>query len=160
MSPGLFLRELFSEVSKQTGERIRELAVTVPVDAYESYRAELRSVLRELGVKTIHFVDEPVAAAAGYGVSTGSTKRVLVVDFGAGTLDLALVNVDAKGMESGRCEVIAKTGRAIGGSHVDEWIFEAFCNRLGYRMDAADDFWKRLVIEEARNVKEQAVYAS
>jgi molecular chaperone DnaK len=150
-----YFRELFAAVFQKTGERVRELAVTVPVDCYESYRAEIRSLLNSVGVHRVHFVDEPVAAAAGYGVSLGQKKCTLVVDFGAGTLDLALVNVDAKGMEAGKCEVVAKVGRAIGGSTVDQWLFDAFCERLDYRVpDSGNDFWRRLMLDETRTVKE------
>lgn len=151
-----YFRELFAAVHKKTGERIRELAVTVPVDCYESYRAEIRSLLRAVGVSKVHFVDEPVAAAAGYGVSLGQKKCTLVIDFGAGTLDLALVNVDAKSMQAGKCEVIAKVGRAIGGGTVDRWLFDAFCERLDYRVPTdGNDFWRRLMVDEARAVKEE-----
>jgi molecular chaperone DnaK (HSP70) len=151
-----YLRELFAAIHRKSGERIRELAVTVPVDAYESYRAELRTILQAVGVHKVHFVDEPVAAAAGYGVSAGTSKRALVVDFGAGTLDFALVDIDAKGMQAGKCEVLAKVGRALGGSDVDEWLYTAFCDKLGYRIpDTVDDFWRRWMIDEARSIKEQ-----
>jgi molecular chaperone DnaK (HSP70) len=151
-----YLRELFAAVFRKTGERVREIAVTVPVDCYENYRAELRSLLQAVGVRKVHFVDEPVAAAAGYGVSLGQPKCTLVIDFGAGTLDLALVNVDAKSMQAGKCEVLAKVGRAIGGATVDEWLFDAFCERLDYRVPKdVDNFWRRLMVDEARSVKEE-----
>ena len=63
----------------------------MPVGSYESYRAEVSAVLGRLGVRRVRFVDEPVAAAIGYSLSTGKRRDVLVVDFGGGTLDLALV---------------------------------------------------------------------
>jgi hypothetical protein len=37
----LFLRELFAEVKRQSGERVRDLVVTTPVEAFETYRAEI-----------------------------------------------------------------------------------------------------------------------
>lgn len=154
----LFLRELFREVEAQTGERIRELCVTAPVDSYESYRAELAGIFRRLGVKKLEFVDEPVAAAMGYGVSLKGRRRALVVDFGAGTLDLALVDLTARGASKGSCEVLAKAGRAVGGNLVDRWIVDDFCKNLGYNLDpkgSSDEaFWHRLMLAEARRVKE------
>ena len=153
-----FLRELFRQAELATGERIRELTVTAPVDAYETYRAELKGVCSRLGVKKLHFLDEPVAAAMGYGVNLTERRCTLVADFGAGTLDLALVDLDVKGASKGSCKVLAKAGRAVGGNLVDKWIVEEFCERMGYSVDpegSSDErFWYRLMIAEARRVKE------
>lgn len=153
-----FLRQLFVEVKELTGERIRELVVTAPVDAYETYRAEVAGICQRLGVKTLHFIDEPVAAAIGYGVGLDSRKRVLVVDFGGGTLDLALVDISARGIAKGACEVMAKAGRHIGGDLVDRWLLQDFADTLGYRLDEKGPgdqaFWYRLMLLEARRVKE------
>ena len=157
-----FVRELFAEVKRTTGERIRDLVVTTPVESYESYRAEVAQITRRLGVRRMRFIDEPVAAAIGYGLSIRNERLALVVDFGGGTLDLALVRMTARGIEAGEGEVIAKEGRSIGGNLVDQWLLEAFCKKLEYplRDDPNDErhaFWYRLMLNEACRVKE-AVY--
>ncbi|MEN0067216.1 MAG: Hsp70 family protein [Myxococcota bacterium] len=149
-----YTRELLAEVQRTTGERIRRLTVTVPVDAYEGYRAEIREALATLGVRVNRFVDEPVAAAAGYGLAIQQKRHVLVVDFGGGTLDLAWVEIDARAVESGRGRVLAKAGRSLGGDHVDRWLLQDICHRLGTRVPE-DAFWRRLLIDETRWVKEQ-----
>jgi molecular chaperone DnaK (HSP70) len=153
-----FLRELIAEARRQTGERIRELTVAAPVGSYEAYRAEVSGVLARLGVRRVRFVDEPVAAAIGYSLSAGRRRNVLVIDFGGGTLDLALVKLDAAGNEGGSCTVVAKAGRGIGGNLVDGWLLEHFCSRLGYQLGEPEDedtrFWQQLMLREARRVKE------
>jgi molecular chaperone DnaK (HSP70) len=159
----MFTRELFAEIKRVTGERIRDLVVTTPVESYESYRAEIAKVTKRLGVKRLRFVDEPVAAALGYGLSLRKQRLVLVVDFGGGTLDLALVSITAKEIEAGTCEVIAKEGRAVGGNLVDRWLLEAFCRRLEFPLteDPGDErvsFWYRMMLTEARRVKEAVFF--
>ncbi|MEQ1507591.1 MAG: Hsp70 family protein, partial [Myxococcota bacterium] len=150
----VFLRELLAETQRVTGERIRSLTVTAPVDAYEGYRAELRQLLGDLGVEVRQFVDEPVAAAAGYGLSVRGHRTVLVVDMGGGTTDLAIVGIDAHAVESGSGRVLAKSGRPLGGDLVDRWVLDHVCRALG--TTAPDDpFWYRLLLDEARTVKEQ-----
>ena len=67
--------------------------MTVPVGFYESYRAELQSIARGLKVRRFRTLDEPVAAALGYGVNPARDETLLVVDFGGGTLDLAAVRL-------------------------------------------------------------------
>lgn len=159
----VFLRELLRAVEASTGERLRELVVTTPVDAYESYRAEIKRILEGLGVRSVRFVDEPVAAAIGYGLGLKSRRNVLVVDFGAGTLDYALVSLTAKGVAHGACDVVAKAGRAIGGNLIDRWLVDDFCARLDFPLserhrEADHRFWYRLMLEEARRVKESVFF--
>ncbi len=150
----IYLRELLAEVHRVTGERLRQITVTAPVDAYEGYRAEVRQLFRDLGVQVTQFVDEPIAAAAGYGLSVRGRRSVLVVDFGGGTLDLALIEIDARSVESGTGRVLAKAGRPIGGDLVDRWLLQHVCAKL--RTSLPDDpFWQRLLLDEARWVKEQ-----
>lgn len=154
----IFLRELLLHVKNATGERIRDLVITAPVEAFELYRAELASLGKSLGIHKLRFIDEPVAAAIGYGVGLNERKRVLVVDFGGGTLDLALVDVTARGLTQGACEVVAKAGRDVGGDLVDRWLLDDFTRTLGYDLkpDGPGDqaFWFRMMLGEARRVKE------
>ncbi len=150
-----YMRELFAEVERQTGERVRELTVTAPVDAYEAYRAEVAGVLRSVGVRKVNFVDEPVAAAAGYGLTAKGRRKVLVVDFGGGTLDMALVAIDARAVGEGSCTVLAKAGRPIGGNLIDRWLLDLCLERMDYRRPIEDDpFWYRLLLQESRWLKE------
>lgn len=160
----VFARELVVAIREATGERLRELVVTAPVDAYEFYRAEVQRAFHSAGVKKLHFLDEPVAAAVGYGLGLAARRHVLVVDFGAGTLDVALVALNAAGVAAGECDVVAKAGRAIGGNVVDRWLVDEFCHRLDYplREDAEDEatrFWFRMMVDEARRVKEAVFFA-
>ena len=151
----LFIRELLGEVKKTTGEYVRELTFTTPVDSYETYRAELATIAKSAGVREVHFLDEPVAAAVGYGLSLHKSQNVLVVDFGGGTLDLALVNLDPRDVEEGQCRVLAKAGRPIGGELVDRWIVEAMSEKLKFRnIHEFPEYWHKLMRAEACRVKE------
>lgn len=153
-----FLRELSHAAQKATGERIRDLTITVPVDSYDTYRAELRAIADTVGIGHLHFVDEPVAAAVGYGLGVDRPREVLVFDMGGGTMHVARVTLQPRGVESGRCEVQAKAGRAMGGNVVDRWLLEEFCKRLDFRMpegvDETEALWLQTMEAEARRVKE------
>ncbi|MEM1442910.1 MAG: Hsp70 family protein, partial [Verrucomicrobiota bacterium] len=155
----LFVRELLAEIKTTTGVRVRDLVLTTPVEAFETYRAELSGIARSLGVRKLRFIDEPVAAALGYGLSLGRERLILVVDFGAGTLDLALVSFSAKEAEGGTARVIAKRGDSLGGKHVDQWLLGDFSKTMGYdlgRDDRDEDgrLWRQFMLAEARRVKE------
>jgi molecular chaperone DnaK (HSP70) len=97
-------------------------------------------------------LDEPTAAALGYGVAEGDT--LLVVDFGGGTLDLSLVQLNQEAQagkkplgfilkwgerflgESDRqktriARVLAKAGQNLGGSDIDNWLMDYFVETQG-----------------------------
>src|SRR5262249_57091120 len=100
---------------RETGERIRDVVLTAPVDAYETYRAELSRIAGSLGIHRTRFVDEPVAAALGYGLGLDTARVVLVVDFGGGNFHLAPVRVSGRGAEAGRGEGLPEVGGVLGG---------------------------------------------
>jgi molecular chaperone DnaK (HSP70) len=158
-----FLRELLREVKRVTGERVRDLVVTSPVSAFETYRAEVQRLLHGLGVGRVRFIDEPVAAALGYGISLGHPRNVLVVDVGGGTMHVVLVRLAPEGALSGQATVLAKRGSALGGNAVDGWVLADLCRQMSCDLGAGGDLgevnrlWRRLMLAEACRVKE-AVY--
>jgi molecular chaperone DnaK (HSP70) len=157
-----FLRELLHEVKRATGRRVRDLVVTSPVSAFETYRAEVQQVLRRLGVRRVRFVDEPVAAALGYGISLSHERTVLVVDVGGGTMHAVLVRLAPQGAVSGEATVLGKRGRPLGGNAVDGWVLLDLCRQMGHDLTADDDevsrLWRRLMLAEACRVKEAVFF--
>lgn len=114
---------------------VNDLTMTVPVESFEPYRMELQNIARRLGVKHFRWLDEPVAAALGYGVDLTDDRNLLVVDFGGGTLDIAVVRTNlaqtagsrASSTGGRRAEVIAARGLTLGGETVDEWVTDMAC---------------------------------
>ncbi len=119
---------------------VNDLTMTVPVDSFEPYRMELHNISRKLGVQRFRIIDEPVAAALGYGIDLSDDRNLLVVDFGGGTLDLAIVRTNLSQTAGGgdirrgpghrRAELISARGLSLGGEVVDEWVTEMACSRL------------------------------
>jgi molecular chaperone DnaK (HSP70) len=156
-----FLRELLREVKTVTGRRIRRLTVTSPVMAFETYRAEVQQALQRLGVSQVRFLDEPVAAALGYGISLHHDRTVLVVDVGGGTMHVVLARLSPGGAMGGQATVLAKRGRPLGGNAVDGWILTDVCETVGRDLAAESDdtlLWRRLMLAEACRVKEAVFF--
>ncbi len=155
----VFLRELLHEVKHATGVRIKDLVVTTPVSAFETYRAEVQRMLGDLAVRRVRFIDEPVAAALGYGLSLGHERTVLVVDIGGGTMHAVLIRISPSGAMTGEARVIAKEGMPFGGNAVDGWVLEEACRQacfpsLETKVDEEGRFWRRVMLAEACRVKE------
>lgn len=129
---------------------LEDVVLTVPVDSFEPYRHWLGQVVGQWQVNQVRILDEPTAAALGYGL--GAADLVLVIDFGGGTLDLSLVRLSRSGgamplgfvlkwgqknfaAQSGQrlsvARVMAKAGQNLGGLDIDHWIAEDLAQSEG-----------------------------
>ncbi|HTE17481.1 MAG TPA: Hsp70 family protein [Armatimonadota bacterium] len=120
----LFLKELLTVSAREFHCRVTDLTIPAPVGYYDNYRAELQALASRLGVKRFRTLDEPVAAALGYGVNVAREEILLVVDFGGGTLNLAAIQLGGHTAQTGAAPVLAKHMVALGGEDVDRWIME------------------------------------
>ncbi|GAB4340682.1 MAG: Hsp70 family protein [Phototrophicales bacterium] len=149
-------------------EEIDQLVLTAPVASFEGYLAWLNSVIDEVELEKIRVVDESTAAALGYAV-TKPGAVVLVFDFGGGTLDLSLVQLPEDRSHTGgflnrlmgsakakqhTAKVIAKAGRIIGGSDVDQWLLAEVLKRQGITpKDLGTDYAKVLTLCEQAKIE-------
>lgn len=146
----LLLRGLLAAVRAQQRRRVTDLTIPVPVGYFETYRAELQAIARRLKIRRFRTLDEPVAAALGYGVNVARDETLLVVDFGGGTLNLAAVRLGPGAAQAGAAPVLAKHMAPLGGDDVDRWLLEHF------GLDLADlPDWEYEARWEAMRVKEQ-----
>jgi molecular chaperone DnaK (HSP70) len=123
---------------------IDQFVLCAPVASFEGYLTWLNSLFDEETQNKIRVVDESTAAALGYAV-TEPGAVVLVFDFGGGTLDLSLVELPESREKTGgflarlrrgspkqhTARVIAKAGRVIGGSDIDQWLLTEVLRRTG-----------------------------
>lgn len=142
-----FLSTLVHQLKTNYADAGEALVLTVPVDSFEPYRQWLGQVCQDLQIDQIRMLDEPTAAALGYGKA--EAEVVLVVDFGGGTLDLALVQLERSGgvkakptgfilkwgekniaqessQRSKTARVLAKAGQSLGGTDLDHWLVDYF----------------------------------
>lgn len=115
-----------------------EVAFTVPVEAFEHYENWLTQVAESAGVARYRLIDEPSAAALGYGAPIQPGDVYLIFDFGGGTLDVSTILIE-EGQETDKrkCRVLGKAGTELGGMTIDQWLFQHVLNRFGWS-DAND----------------------
>ncbi|HLO89429.1 MAG TPA: Hsp70 family protein [Nostocaceae cyanobacterium] len=150
----LFLTKIIEQLAPIQGG-VDALILTVPVDSFEAYRYWLGKVCQALPIEQVRILDEPTAAALGYGL-TGQ-ENLLVIDFGGGTLDLSLVRLDQKAQvnkpvgfllkwgnkslaEDSKqkvktARVLAKAGQNLGGTDIDNWIVDYFAKTQNLPID-------------------------
>ncbi|MBC8099349.1 MAG: Hsp70 family protein [Armatimonadetes bacterium] len=150
-----FLRVLLNALPKG---QVEQLVLTAPVAAFERYLSWLNGVMGDLAANQVYIVDESTAAALGYAV-TEPGAPVLVFDFGGGTLDLSLVQLpESRELTGGilsrlrrgntarnTARVIAKAGRVIGGSDIDQWLLAWALDRLNLTPDDLGDHYTSLL---------------
>ncbi|WP_430675497.1 Hsp70 family protein [Leptolyngbya sp. AN10] len=147
-----FLTQIINQLKTTDPEIAESLTFTVPVDSFEAYRLWLGQICESLDINQVRMIDEPTAAALGYGLSDRQT--LLVIDFGGGTLDLSIVQINVNetaqskpmgfilkwgqksfkeqsGQKARIARVIAKAGQNLGGSDLDNWIVDHFVNTQG-----------------------------
>lgn len=153
-----FLSTVLAFAATETGSEGEEVALTAPVESFEHYEDWLSEVAEAAGLPRFRLIDEPSAAALGYGAHIQPGNVYLMFDFGGGTVQAAVVRVqDAEDRAaSGRaCRVLGKAGDDIGGSTIDQWIFSELLARSG-RLDSDDDVRRvsRALLVECERAKE------
>ncbi|MGH3241287.1 MAG: Hsp70 family protein, partial [Spirillospora sp.] len=135
-----------------------EIALTAPVESFEHYEDWLAEAAEAAGLPRFRLIDEPSAAALGYGAHIQPGNVYLMFDFGGGTVQAAVVRVqdeDDRAASGRACRVLGKAGDEIGGATIDQWIFEELLARTG-RSDADDGVRRisRALLVECERAKE------
>ncbi|MDR1916410.1 MAG: Hsp70 family protein [Synergistaceae bacterium] len=124
---------------------ISSCVLAVPAHFSFPERGAIARAARLAGFESVRIVNEPTAAA----LSTGINGRFLIIDFGAGTLDLSMVEGD-----QGVFQVIDSRGRRdIGGLDIDKILAEWMCRRTGISISRPEDPRSSLMLREAEMVK-------
>jgi molecular chaperone DnaK (HSP70) len=153
-----FLSSVLLFAAAELNVEDEEIALTVPVEAFEHYEAWLAEVAEAAGMPRFRLIDEPSAAALGYGAHIQPGDVYLIFDFGGGTLHAAVVLVEGEeGARAGhRCRVLGKAGADVGGMTIDQWLFQEVL-RQNERSDDDEDVraLSRALLVECEQAKER-----
>ena len=78
----------------------------------------MHQIATNAGFKNIEFELEPIGAALNYGINIKHDQKILVFDFGGGTLDICIMKLPEK-------KVLAVSGRAIGGDLLNSRLLQS-----------------------------------
>jgi len=83
-------------VKQYLGYEVNQAVITVPAYFNDAQRKATKDAGRIAGVEVLRIINEPTAAAIAYGLNNKSKgeKKVLVYDFGGGTLDVSVLNIE------------------------------------------------------------------
>jgi molecular chaperone DnaK (HSP70) len=175
-----FLTGIIQELENNTQEKPQSLVLTVPVDSFEAYRHWLTQVCQNWSIDQVRILDEPTAAALGYGADQDDI--ILVIDFGGGTLDFSLVKLNISNQSQGKpqgfilkwgqkvlgensaqlvktARVLGKAGQNLGGADLDNWLTDYFAKTQGIPQNSLTTrLAEKIKIELSSNSEASEVY--
>lgn len=140
------------------------LVVSVPYDFDDAAKKATMKACEIAGLseKLICLIEEPKAAALAYNFrhQLNQDEKIMVFDFGGGTLDITLFNVVEKNENHIKLQVISEGGKAYhGGDNVDEQIlnkcFEFIEQKSSQKRDELSPENMVELISRARETKER-----
>ncbi|RME25316.1 MAG: molecular chaperone DnaK [Deltaproteobacteria bacterium] len=133
------------------GETVTEAVITVPAYFTDRQRQATRDAGTIAGLDVMRIINEPTAAALAYVHDRKKSSTIAVFDWGGGTFDISLLEVDRD-----VAEVRATRGdNTLGGADIDrcivDWLKEQFQREHG--VDIGDD---KIVTQRLRDAAERA----
>ncbi|MCX6736814.1 MAG: Hsp70 family protein, partial [Candidatus Parcubacteria bacterium] len=152
----MVLQKLKSDAEERIGEKIEEAIITVPAYFDDSQRQATKNAGEIAGFKVKRILNEPTAAAVAYGFNKKNNAKLVVYDFGGGTLDVSMIEVigvsDGSGGSGENITVLATGGDThLGGDDFDQriidWVISEFKKESG--IDLSKDTLALQRIKEA-----------
>lgn len=111
------LQKIKKDAEAYLGSRIEKAVITVPAYFNDAQRQATKDAGAIAGLEVVRIINEPTAAALAYGIDkAGKDEKILVFDFGGGTLDVTIMEFG-----EGVFEVISTSGDThLGGTDMDE----------------------------------------
>ncbi len=130
------LKELKEQAQKTLNADVEQAVITVPAYFNESQRQATRDAGKLAGLDVLRIINEPTAASLAYGIQTQSNGHILVYDFGGGTFDVSILQI-----EDGVFEVLSTHGDTyLGGDDIDKAIVDYWQNNAREANFELDDF--------------------
>jgi molecular chaperone DnaK len=128
----VILRELKRIAEWRLETAVEKAVITVPAYFNDGQRAATKRAGELAGLEVVRIVNEPTAAAMAYGLDKlGEHSRVAVYDFGGGTFDLSVLE-----MQDGVFQVRATHGDTrLGGDDLDHALLARVAEKAGLSGD-------------------------
>ncbi|MBK9517271.1 MAG: molecular chaperone DnaK [Anaeromyxobacter sp.] len=133
------------------GEKVTDAVITVPAYFNDAQRQATKDAGEIAGLNVRRIVNEPTAAALAYGLDRKKNEKIAVYDFGGGTFDISVLEVDED-----MVRVLATNGDThLGGDNIDQvlidWLIAEFKKESG--IDVSKD---KMVLQRLKEAAEKA----
>ncbi|MFH1784420.1 MAG: molecular chaperone DnaK [bacterium] len=146
------LQKIKQDAEAYLGEKVEKAVITVPAYFNDNQRQATKDAGTIAGLEVERIINEPTAASLAYGLDkTGKEQKILVFDFGGGTLDVTIMD-----MAEGVFEVKSTSGDTqLGGTDMDnilvDYLADEFKRETG--LDLRND---KMAVQRLREAAEKA----
>jgi molecular chaperone DnaK len=113
------LQKIKQDAEAFIGDDVKKVVITVPAYFNDNQRQATKDAGEIAGLEVVRIINEPTAASLAYGLDkSGKDIKILVYDFGGGTLDVTIMEFG-----DGIFEVKSTSGDThLGGTDMDDMI--------------------------------------
>jgi len=127
------LQKIKQDAEAYLGDTVEEVVITCPAYFDDNQRTATKDAGEIAGLKVLRIINEPTAACLAYGLEkAGKELKILVFDFGGGTLDVTIMEM----WKEGGFKVVATSGDTqLGGTDMDnafvDYVVKEFMRQTG-----------------------------
>lgn len=140
------LQKIKRDAEAFLGDKVEKVVITVPAYFNDNQRQATKDAGTIAGLEVVRLVNEPTAASLAYGLDKlGRDQKVMVFDFGGGTLDVTIMEIG----KEGTFEVLSTSGDTqLGGTDMDnaiiDWIVDEFKKQYGINLKSDSTAMQRI----------------
>ena len=135
------------------GEKVTDAVITVPAYFNDSQRQATKEAGEIAGLNVKRIINEPTAAALAYGLDKKKEQTVAVFDFGGGTFDISILEIDP---EVGTFQVKSTNGDThLGGDDVDQVLIDFLADEFK-KSDGIDLRQDAMALQRLKEAAEKA----
>ncbi|MDD5431835.1 MAG: molecular chaperone DnaK [Candidatus Omnitrophica bacterium] len=147
------LQKVKQDAEAYLGDKVEEVVITCPAYFDDNQRTATKDAGEIAGLKVLRIINEPTAACLAYGLEkAGKELKILVFDFGGGTLDVTIMEM----WKEGGFKVMATSGDTqLGGTDMDNVIIDYIANQ--FKRDTGIDLKNdKMAMQRLREAAEKA----
>lgn len=152
------LQKIKADAEKYLGDTVEEAVITVPAYFNDNQRQATKDAGEIAGLKVLRIINEPTAACLAYGLDkAGKEQRIMVFDFGGGTLDVTILEMGwDEEHKAGTFEVISTHGdNHLGGTDMDNVLIDHIISE--FKKDSGMDLKNdKMAFQRLREAAEKA----
>jgi molecular chaperone DnaK len=147
----MILLKLRDAADRYLNDPIDSVIITVPAYFNDSQRQATKDAGSIAGLNVKRIINEPTAASLAYSIDLKKKAKIIVYDFGGGTIDISVLDV-----QNGIIKVLATAGNThLGGNNFDIALTQKLVNEFAneHRIDLSRD---RAALQRIREAAENA----
>jgi molecular chaperone DnaK len=152
------LQKVKQDAENYLGDTVKEAVITVPAYFNDNQRQATKDAGKIAGLDVLRIINEPTAACLAYGLDkAGKEQKIMVFDFGGGTLDVTILEMGWDDEhKAATFEVKSTSGDThLGGTDMDNVLIDYIANDFKKQtgIDLKND---KMAVQRLREAAEKA----